>query len=107
MSSGEREQGRFFPGFQREFRLRESPCVAAPAAYNSEIVRVEAARPGVVTCVPHGGNAAGVAQLVEHDVANVVVVGSNPITRSWHFGAGQAKLSEYRKICLPHGKRLI
>jgi hypothetical protein len=24
---------------------------------------------------------AGVAQLVEHDVANVVVVGSNPITR--------------------------
>ena len=25
---------------------------------------------------------AGVAQLVEHDVANVVVVGSNPITRS-------------------------
>ena len=28
---------------------------------------------------------AGVAQLVEHDVANVVVVGSNPITRSLHF----------------------
>ena len=26
---------------------------------------------------------AGVAQLVEHDVANVVVVGSNPITRSF------------------------
>jgi predicted RNA-binding protein len=25
---------------------------------------------------------AGVAQLVEHNVANVVVVGSNPITRS-------------------------
>lgn len=25
---------------------------------------------------------AGVAQLVEHDVANVVVVGSNPIARS-------------------------
>jgi hypothetical protein len=25
---------------------------------------------------------AGVAQLVEHHVANVVVVGSNPITRS-------------------------
>ena len=24
---------------------------------------------------------AGVAQLVEHNVANVVVVGSNPITR--------------------------
>ena len=28
---------------------------------------------------------AGVAQLVEHDVANVVVVGSNPITRSSRF----------------------
>ena len=28
---------------------------------------------------------AGVAQLVEHDVANVVVVGSNPITRSRFF----------------------
>ena len=28
---------------------------------------------------------AGVAQLAEHNVANVVVVGSNPITRSlWH-----------------------
>jgi hypothetical protein len=34
------------------------------------------------------GEFAGVAQLVEHDVANVVVVGSNPITRffpaPWH-----------------------
>ena len=29
-----------------------------------------------------GAGHAGVAQLVEHDVANVVVVGSNPITRS-------------------------
>jgi hypothetical protein len=28
---------------------------------------------------------AGVAQLVEHNVANVVVVGSNPITRSFLF----------------------
>ena len=28
---------------------------------------------------------AGVAQLVEHNVANVVVVGSNPITRSIIF----------------------
>jgi hypothetical protein len=26
---------------------------------------------------------AGVAQLAEHNVANVVVVGSNPITRSF------------------------
>jgi hypothetical protein len=30
---------------------------------------------------------AGVAQLVEHNVANVVVVGSNPITRSWELSA--------------------
>ena len=29
---------------------------------------------------------AGVAQLVEHHVANVVVVGSNPITRSFVLG---------------------
>ena len=28
---------------------------------------------------------AGVAQLAEHNVANVVVVGSNPITRSCRF----------------------
>ena len=27
---------------------------------------------------------AGVAQLAEHNVANVVVVGSNPITRSYY-----------------------
>jgi hypothetical protein len=35
-------------------------------------------------CQPYnlGYEFAGVAQLVEHDVANVVVVGSNPITRS-------------------------
>src|SRR5262245_29041001 len=33
---------------------------------------------------PRGsGTKAGVAQLVEHNVANVVVVGSNPITRSF------------------------
>ncbi len=31
-------------------------------------------------------SSAGVAQLVEHNVANVVVVGSNPITRSWVNG---------------------
>ncbi len=30
---------------------------------------------------------AGVAQLAEHNVANVVVVGSNPITRSLVFAA--------------------
>jgi hypothetical protein len=36
---------------------------------------------------------AGVAQLVEHHVANVVVVGSNPITRSiFVFGIPQLEL---------------
>jgi hypothetical protein len=33
-----------------------------------------------------GTEDAGVAQLVEHNVANVVVVGSNPITRSCRSG---------------------
>lgn len=37
------------------------------------------ARGGSIISRRHG--CAGVAQLVEHDVANVVVVGSNPITR--------------------------
>ncbi len=40
---------------------------------------------------------AGVAQLVEHDVANVVVVGSNPITRSsFHGTTGQSTTLHYR-----------
>lgn len=41
---------------------------------------------------------AGVAQLVEHNVANVVVVGSNPITRSKHESRRKSwlKSSEYR-----------
>ena len=34
-----------------------------------------------MTSVMHVVSFAGVAQLVEHHVANVVVVGSNPITR--------------------------
>ena len=36
--------------------------------------------------------AAGVAQLVEHDVANVVVVGSNPITRSLRIAVGESAM---------------
>ena len=44
---------------------------------------------------------AGVAQLVEHDVANVVVVGSNPITRSclvpFVFRSQQAIMSDIEK----------
>ena len=38
---------------------------------------------------------AGVAQLVEHDVANVVVVGSNPITRSIFTSMAKGK----RRLC--------
>ena len=33
---------------------------------------------------------AGVAQLAEHNVANVVVVGSNPITRSFLLWQGDS-----------------
>ncbi len=48
-------------------------------AYNSEIVGREGFPLGAG---PSAYQAAGVAQLVEHNVANVVVVGSIPITRS-------------------------
>ena len=37
---------------------------------------------------------AGVAQLAEHNVANVVVVGSNPITRSFCYGKGIPRAEE-------------
>ena len=40
-----------------------------------------------------GVKIAGVAQLVEHDVANVVVVGSSPITRSLGLSALGFRLS--------------
>ncbi len=41
------------------------------------------------------GGAAGVAQLVEHDVANVVVVGSNPIARCGDWGKGSDARAGY------------
>jgi hypothetical protein len=37
---------------------------------------------GKITADWYSSKCAGVAQLVEHNVANVVVVGSNPIARS-------------------------
>ena len=46
---------------------------------------------------PVGTESAGVAQLVEHDVANVVVVGSNPITRSC---AMRLTLASLARSCL-------
>ena len=39
---------------------------------------------------------AGVAQLVEHNVANVVVVGSNPITRSGRLGTDSKRVPAVR-----------
>ena len=50
-----------------------------PSAIRLELFREEVEKQA---CFSH----AGVAQLVEHNVANVVVVGSNPITRSGRFG---------------------
>lgn len=56
-----------------------SPCKALSEQYNLGLMSVGGREP----CRLHS---AGVAQLVEHNVANVVVVGSNPITRSSFFG---------------------
>ena len=51
-----------------------TPCGAPLETYNPGMFLLQGRSPV---------RNAGVAQLVEHDVANVVVVGSNPITRSW------------------------
>lgn len=73
------------------FRPIPPPCVAALQTYNPGMfllqgrspVRNRVARDAVARDSDGKDSVAGVAQLVEHDVANVVVVGSNPITRSW------------------------
>src|SRR5687767_2370735 len=68
---------------QRAHYLRSKcPCKRLGASYNPFRPRRLLALP-----LPDGSGGrrllrAGVAQLVEHDVANVVVVGSNPIARS-------------------------
>ena len=49
---------------------------------------------------------AGVAQLAEHNVANVVVVGSNPITRSSYCGAPQAGLISYQSCNVVAGRQI-
>ena len=51
------------------------PCVNATLPYNANKERRESREYRWCDV------AAGVAQVVEHDVANVVVVGSSPITR--------------------------
>ena len=69
----------------------DCPCNTLPRAYNpvdlcrSALASRERGQAiaHVVLKSPRGRLSAGVAQLVEHHVANVVVVGSNPITRSW------------------------
>ena len=50
---------------------------------------------------------AGVAQLVEHHVANVVVVGSNPITRSARYFCqdGSAALCHLAAAVIPGAVR--
>ena len=52
------------------------------------------------------GRTAGVAQLAEHNVANVVVVGSNPITRSSYCGAPQAGLIAYQSCNVVAGRQI-
>jgi hypothetical protein len=52
------------------------PCKPTWHPYNPGYIHADGLR---AAC---WGKNAGVAQLVEHNVANVVVVGSNPITRS-------------------------
>ncbi len=65
----------------RPHESKTTPCFPLSVAYNPGIPRG-----GVLSeRFPSAGRIAGVAQLVEHDVANVVVVGSNPITRSFLF----------------------
>ncbi len=49
---------------------------------------------------------AGVAQLAEHNVANVVVVGSNPITRSSYCDAPQAGLISYQSCNVVAGRQI-
>lgn len=67
------------------------PCVSVSGFYNLKIpflssnpLMVSGGLPNRPDFGDIGGyrRFAGVAQLVEHNVANVVVVGSNPITRS-------------------------
>ena len=64
-------------------QARNCPCKRPLATYNPECrTRPPAAVGGSGGGLWSGDVFAGVAQLVEHNVANVVVVGSNPITRS-------------------------
>ena len=59
---------------------------------SQNIIRDSAARCRILQIVA-GIGCAGVAQLAEHNVANVVVVGSNPITRSCIFPSGQPRVT--------------
>ena len=59
------------------------PCKRLVGTYNSPIpAGFRIVEPGTELLGSARLCDAGVAQLAEHDVANVVVVGSNPITRS-------------------------
>lgn len=50
---------------------------------------------------------AGVAQLAEHDVANVVVVGSNPITRSCEGNSRTPKVGLGSRMVAPNSDELL
>jgi hypothetical protein len=75
--------------FTRSGVRSPSPPFPEPAAGNVETVRRE--RSGVGRLDPterlHLGRRAGIAQLVEHNLAKVGVAGSSPVSRS---GAMQA-----------------
>ncbi len=76
----------------------DCPCKAIARPYNSEIPVI----PEAVSCTVEGcstWNQAGVAQLAEHDVANVVVVGSNPITRSSGVAESQSRSRSVVSVC--------
>jgi hypothetical protein len=64
--------------YPQAFALASQACsFIIPGAKNADFSRAEPGQPDPALPI------AGVAQLVEHNVANVVVVGSNPITRSF------------------------
>ena len=58
--------------------FQKTPCLLQKACYNSPVDERDCRETFRLVF-------AGVAQLAEHDVANVVVEGSNPFARSYGF----------------------
>ena len=59
--------------------FQKTPCLLRKVCYNPPIDERDSRETFQLV-------SAGVAQLAEHDVANVVVEGSNPFARSYGFG---------------------